>query len=318
MNQSVPSKSLWSRLIHGVADFVTAPASAKPLASLRIGVSLILIGQALAFAAHVLDLFGQQGVMQWPLGDLLVFPGLPRISWIVEVLTPLGISATTCVRGVFLLYVAGLSALLVGWHTRVAAAVAWFFHLTLVMSGRGSVYGVDDFANIALFYCIWMPVGRYASLDVLDGRANPAPSFGARLGLRVLQIQMCVVYFFSGIDKAMADGGQWWSGEAIWRALMLPEYRHFDMEWLANFPWLARLICWGTLAVETGYAFLIWPRWTKKPWAFATIGMHAGIAVMLGLVSFAALMSVLTFSAFVVSPETVNGEAVSQGNFGKS
>jgi hypothetical protein len=31
--------------------------------------------------------------------------------------------------------------------------------------------------------------------------------------------------------------------------------------------------------------------------------MHAGIAVMLGLVSFAALMSVLTFSAFVVSGE---------------
>jgi hypothetical protein len=52
-----------------------------------------------------------------------------------------------------------------------------------------------------------------------------------------------------------------------------------------------------------GYALFIWPKRTRRLWAVSTIGMHVGIAIFLGLASFAALMSVLTFSAFCVSAE---------------
>jgi hypothetical protein len=56
----------------------------------------------------------------------------------------------------------------------------------------------------------------------------------------------------------------------------------------------------GGLLELFGYAFLVWPRRTRRLTALATLGLHAGIAVTMGLWSFSALMMVLTGSAFLV------------------
>jgi hypothetical protein len=215
----------------------------------------------------------------------------------------MGISEAACVRGVFLLYVAGLSALLMGWHSRLAAFTAWFTHLTLMMSDRTPLYGVDDFAHIALFYCLCMPVGHAWSLDVLAGRVSAMPSFAARLSLRVLQIHLCVVYLSSGIDKATAPPYQWWDGELIWMTAMSPDYGKFPAEWLASVPWLPTILGLGALFVELAYAFLVWPQRTRRWMAGSTVLLHVGIALFMGLWSFGAVMIVLTASAWLISPE---------------
>jgi hypothetical protein len=117
----------------------------------------------------------------------------------------------------------------------------------------------------------------------------------------VLQVHLCLVYLSTGLWKATGD--QWWNGEAIWRAVVRPDFAEVDCSWLASLPSLSLLAGWGTLLIEIGYAFLIWPRQTRKVWALATVGLHLGIAVVLGLWSFSAVMIVLTVSAFLVSPE---------------
>jgi hypothetical protein len=164
-----------------------------------------------------------------------------------------------------------------------------------------SIYGVDTFAHIGLFFCIWMPVGAALSWDRLSGRVSGAASAEARLSLRLLQVYLCIIYLASGLEKAV--GEQWWNGEAMWRSLMRLDLGQFESAWLAQVPWLARVLCWGTLLVEIGYAFFVWPRRTRRLWAVATIALHIGIAVMLGLVSFAAVMIVFTTSAFLISAE---------------
>src|SRR5262249_53984039 len=100
------------------------------------------------------------------------------------------------------------------------------------------------------------------------------------------------------------SGEQWRNGEAIWRALEWPTMAFFDFSWLAAVPWLALMICWGTLVVEVGYAFFIWPRRTRKLWLLATVGLHAGIGLTMGLVFFSAVMIVLNVAAFGVSAES--------------
>jgi hypothetical protein len=156
-----------------------------------------------------------------------------------------------------------------------------------------------------------MPVGHAWSLDVLAGRASSAPSFAARLGLRVLQIHLCVVYLTSGIDKATAPPYQWWNGELIWMTAMSPDYGKLPMAWLADAPWLPTVAGLGALFVEFAYAFLVWPRHTRRWMAAATIMLHVGIAVCMGLWSFAAVMIVLTASAWLVSPERALGAPTS-------
>jgi hypothetical protein len=121
----------------------------------------------------------------------------------------------------------------------------------------------------------------------------------------MVQIQLCIVYFASGLEKAM--GEQWWNGEAIWRSLMLPVYNHFDFSWISRFPLLAKLGAWGTLIVEMGYPFFVWSRRTRRFWVAATIALHLGIGLFLGLHTFSALMTVLTLSAFGFSAEPSKG-----------
>src|SRR5262249_48374950 len=154
------------RLATAAVSWVAAEASPRPLAWLRVGLSAVLLLQAFAFASHLLDLYGPRGIVQRPLAALLRPPPLPGIARLTAAAAPFGLSDASCVRVVFLAYLTGLACLLLGWHTRAAAVVAWLTHLALKVSGGASVYGVDLFANIALFYCVWMPVGHAASLDL--------------------------------------------------------------------------------------------------------------------------------------------------------
>jgi Vitamin K-dependent gamma-carboxylase len=288
-------------VLQPLCAFVSRPASPRPLAVLRIGLAAVLLAQAYTLAGSLLELYGSLGFVQWSVDPLGSLGGVPRVGWLVDALAPYGVSDVTVVRGVFLAYVGSLACLLLGWHTRVAAVLAWLTHTMLKTSGNTSIYGVDEFAHIALFYCVFMPVGHALSLDRLAGRVRGEPSAAARLALRVLQLHLCVAYVSSGIHKAV--GEQWWDGEAVWRSLMRPDLGQFDMAWLADAPWVAMLACWGTLLVELGYPLLVWPRWWRKLGALATIGLHVGIAVGLGLVSFAAVMIVLNVAAFLVRAE---------------
>ena len=60
--------------------------------------------------------------------------------------------------------------------------------------------------------------------------------------------------------------------------------------------------------METGYAIFIWPRRTRRPWIVATVLMHLGIGLFMGLGVFAAIMIPFTLAAFGVNAEPAPGE----------
>ena len=276
--------------------FLACTASPAPFVILRIGIALCLLAKAWAEYPSLLDLYGNRGIVQWQVSDAAGERWAPRIGVLADVVRDHGIDENRCVFLVFGVQVFSLLALLVGWQSRVAAALAWLSHLMLLNSGLLTAYGVDEFANIALFYCLVMPVGAAASVDALLDTRFRRQSDCSGPFLRLLQFHVCIVYLAAGLSKAR--GEQWWNGEAIWRAVMQPEYCSFDMAWLASVPWVARSAGWGTLLVEIGYAAFIWPRRTRPVWLLATVGMHLGIGVFMGLWLFSAVMIVLNISAF--------------------
>lgn len=176
-----------------------------------------------------------------------------------------------------------------------------------------SLYGVDMFAHIGLFYCVWFPVGQALSLDhawraeSVSDRSNQ-PSFAAWLGLRILQLHVCIIYTASGVEKA--SGEQWWNGEAIWRAVMgAPLGSPIDCSFLADLPWLAMGLCWMTLLLEAGIVVFVWHPRLRKLWLVGIVGMHLGIAVVLGLWTFSAVMIVFDVAAFGLSAEPTSRRA---------
>src|SRR5262249_26718659 len=160
---------------------------------------------------------------------------IPNMHFLAYLLGPLGLSPDATVRLVFFTYVGSLVLLLLGLQTRPAAVVAWLTQMALKTTGDYAIYGVDEFAHIALFYCVWMPVGYAWSLDRQNGKVKGEPTPLARLALRILQLHLCIVYFSSGIEKA--TGEQWWNGEAIWRSVMRLDLGMVDLSWLAGVQW---------------------------------------------------------------------------------
>lgn len=266
-----------------------------------MGVAAVALVQAWAVAPYALDLYGEHGFVQWSIGEALLAEGLPRIGWLAGWLARLGIGADTTLTAVFAVHVLALLGLLAGWRARAMAVVAWLIQFSMSNSGLFTTYGVDAFLQICLFYCAVFPVGASLSLDARRRGTRGEPTPQARLALRVLQIHLCLVYFSSAAVKV--SGVQWWNGEAIWRAVMQPQFAQYDLSWLAHWPLVAMLAGWGTLVVEGGYAFLVWPRRTRLPWVGLTIALHAGIALFLGLWLFGAMMIVMTAAAFGVPAE---------------
>lgn len=271
-------------------------SSPRPIEFLRASLGLILLLQAFAILPSLDLLHGRNGLVQWAITDAITHWAMPRLEWLSWIF---GESAS--IRIAFVAYVLCLVGMLTGVACRPAVVGAWVLHLAFKTSGATAAYGVDEFVNVALFYLMFMPVGCNHLLDAIRGRRVGEASEAASLSIRVLQVQMCVVYLSAGLEKAM--GAQWWNGEAIWRALLQPEWAQFDWTWMARAPWLAKVLCWGTLLIEAGYAVFVWPRRTRKLWVAATVGLHIGIGLAMCLVSFSAVMIALTLAAFGLSAE---------------
>jgi hypothetical protein len=281
-------------------QFALAPSSPHPLGAFRIGVALILLAQTWMLSDAVLALFGNKGLIQWAISEPMAAPWLPRIGTLAPLVQRFGLSSDECVYAVGALYVLSLVGLLLGWHTRQSAFVAWLTHTTLINSGGMFAYGVEIFAHISLAYCVLMPVGSAFSLDVKAGRESDAPSPLATVALRVLQFHLCMVYLATGVEKAL--GAQWQEGEALWKALMQPLYGQFDFAWMASVPLLTKLVTWSTLVIEIGYPLFVWPRQTRLLWVALTLGLHLGIGLFMGLWLFSGIMAVLTFTVFGFAP----------------
>jgi len=222
-----------------IARFIAAPASPLPFGVLRIGLGLVLLVQALSVVPYLADAYGTHGLIQSALVDRLVPPLTPRVGWFVAVLAAIGVDEVVAIRLFFALHLGAVLAFTAGWRSRLAAVLTWATFVMLTTSGPLYTYGVDRFIRIALFYCMFAPIGAALSCDVVAGRTSGAPTAAARLWLRVLQVHLMVVYFASGIEKA--SGAQWWNGEALWRSMMRHDLGTLDFGWVASVPWLARI-----------------------------------------------------------------------------
>jgi hypothetical protein len=266
--------------------FFFPEVSERPMAYMRTVLGLILLIQALSFSSQLFELYGDSGILQGSLAHYLTGGELG----IRALFARLGISETLWLRFLFTAYTLSLLGLVVNFGGRVTAGIACLTHTGLLQIGTLASYGVDQFAQVALFYLILCP-----GTDVYA-----PPSRWTGFVRRLLQINLALAYLCSGLAKAR--GADWWTGEAIWRALMMPVYRTIPMEWLAGFPLLAKLLCWGTLLLEIGYIVFIWPRATRKLWVVGVVGLHLGILVFMRLTSFALVMTLLTVVAFGLAP----------------
>lgn len=302
MNESTtPSRwqALYRRFAQGFESFFTDPVSLYPLSVLRILVAVVLLAQAFAIFPFLYEFYGEKAIIQNSLNEFFNYNyPFPRISQIAEYLGQYGYSFNGVVQAFFLAYLVALTCLLLGWQTRIAAVLTWVLQFVIMNSSVLSNYGVDAYAHFVLFYFMWMPIDRGLSLDAKFS-SNPDKyrwTPFVTISLRIFQLHMCFTYFVAGFGKAM--GYMWWNGEAIWQSLMLPEYRQFDLSFLASYPVIPMILGYFTLFIETFYPIGMYLKKVRPYWTLAIVGLHFGIIMFQGLQVFGSIMMALTFCLF--------------------
>jgi hypothetical protein len=186
--------------------------------------------------------------------------------------------------------------LTVGLFSRIVAPLAAIATLSYIMRAPGALFGLDQInAMLALYLCIG-PCGARYSVDrwLRKGRAGQGgagevePSVTANIAIRLMQLQMCIIYLFAGTSKLM--GLAWWNGLAMWFAFGNYEYQSIDMTWIAGWPLLLSLLAHVTIVWETFYCVLIWSKRWRPIMLLLAVPLHLGIAVCLGMITFGLAM----------------------------
>lgn len=267
----------------------------KSLPFLRISLSALLISLNLLLWEDFAKIYSSNGYIQRDISEVLVEKYIVTTYQISDFLQYLfGIDETTALFSIRWIYLIFLVFLGFGFLTRFSSIVCWLLHLSLLKSADCFMYGADYIHTILLFFCIIFPVGRYFSLDNkifgIRQKVNALPY------LRILQIQLCIIYFFAGIAKAM--GENWWNGHSIWKSLIRTDLGGIDFYWIADYPILPITLGVGVICIETFYPIMIWVKKINKLWLWGIVAMHVSITFFLDLHIFSATMIIFNFSAF--------------------
>jgi len=278
--------------------FIEKEADTRSLAFLRIGLGLIAIFKFTVYGRFFLDFHGQYGMVPWAISKAGIYPFLPHLGdaaiWFSGIS---GQSLDGASFTLFYIFIGACICFIFGFLTRLANILCFFLHLCLIYAASGYMYGVDVFTQIGLFYCLFFPMGSNWSIDnVLRIRKKVEYSVAAGIAKRVIQFQLCLIYFSTAIEKGM--GSQWWNGEAIWRTFMLPTFKHFDFGWMASVPFIPLLMGWSILLIEFSYIFLVWIPKYRVAAVLSVILMHFGIGLFMGMWLFAGIMICLNLFAF--------------------
>jgi hypothetical protein len=273
--------------------FWFTPADPATLSLVRILAGAMLFYTHLVWTLGLTDFFGPDSWVSAEAAALVHQPPLQGHSFVWSYLWLLRSPAALWTAHIVALIVFAL--LTMGLFSRVTSVLAYLAAVSYVNRVPGALFGLDQINCMLAMYLMLGPSGAAWSLDRLlaarkAGRRLPpaAPSTGANLAVRLMQFQMCVIYFFAGLGKL--HGESWWGGDAIWGAVANLEYQSIDMTWLAAWPLTVAVLTQLTVYWELFFCVLVWPRLLRPLVLALAIPLHLGIALCMGMITFGLVM----------------------------
>ncbi len=278
----------WNRLFF-------APVSARPLGVFRIVYGVLML-MYLGLMIPEFDFF-------------YTGAGLLRGAESREAAGPLRISALqftdspTASYAVWAVTTAAAVGLTLGWRTRIMSVLLYLGMITLYHRNVMSNGGPDAVPLLLSFYMMFCPSGAACSLDAMRAarkRGTVAEPLIVPWGMRLLQMQICLIYFQSCVIKCR--GPLWLDGTSVHYVLFNREFGMFNLEWLAQYPLLVNIMTHSALLFEFSVAFWLWFRPTRRWAILAGIMLHLGIRPVLNIPGFGEAM-IATYLTFLAPDE---------------
>lgn len=292
--------NLWNRWNH----FWFSPVPLLNLALFRVIFGAVMTIMYLNRQKDVALFYTDQGVLPRNL-SLQILPELMRPTF------QLMFWPDSWMSSVHALFVILLLALTLGVGGRMVALAALYLQLAFLFRNYGVAFGADQIGTIFLLYLAMTRSDQRLSLKSWwrsrRGWFQEAPSdLLTSVFYRMIQIQLCVIYVYSGMEKL--KGATWWDGTAVWSVLANSQMVIADLTWVRHFPLIIVLASFSTILFEIYFPVLVWFERFRKFLLTFGFFFHLGIGVLMALWSFAILM-VSSYVLFL--PESLTEKWVS-------
>lgn len=268
------------------------------LSFFRVAIGTIILLQFIAVIPDFDKLFSSSSIIPQDIMSVFTPDWLITFSKIVTFLQGIGIEESTTIVMIKISFITLCSLIIIGFYSRISALFLLILQIALLKGSSFFAYGADFFTSMSLFYLILFPSDQHFSLRNFIFNRKPR-EINITPVKRLFQLHISIAYFFSGMDKAL--GFNWWNGESIWKAIHLPYSNrdlNIDFSWLIEHSYILSFIGWSTIIIEMCYPLFIWYKPTQKTWLFLTVSMHIGIALILNLYYFSAIMIVWNITNF--------------------
>jgi uncharacterized membrane protein YphA (DoxX/SURF4 family) len=274
--------TVWQRFWH-------EPVRAERLAITRIFLGLALLSdQLIQYWPHFAACYGPEGVAPAGVHDQWL---LKNWRWTILLFNTDDLAV---VAVCFWLRVAVTVAFVLGWHTRIASVLLWFSTLCFVNRNPALQSFAEHVLMNGLFLMMMAPCGQALSLDrrrqikrQADAAAATPPTTPA-WPVRMVQIQVCMIYLSTGLAKLFRDfdgsnwfEGTWWDGTSLHYVLNDTTMGHWSY---ARFPvplWLTALATYVSVWWEILFTPLVMFRLTRKWTLWFGVLFHLGIFVVI-------------------------------------
>lgn len=266
--------------------FWFAPTPTSTLALLRIAFGFAALAWGVSIAPDSLNFYGSEGVLPdpaLPAGQFGLFNAFEG-DWVV-------------VAGVGALIAASVATIL-GYHARLATIVIFVVMLSLRRRNPVVDNSGDNLLRIIGLFLMLAPSGVSLSIDRWRRARDRFWQFPERAPwpVRLIQIQVSVVYLFSVWAKARSD--DWLDGTAVFDTLRVGDITRFGIPYAwTDSLLIANVLTYATLVIELALAVLIWNR-RARPWVIAAgIALHLFIeaTVLVGFFGTAIFVSYVSF-----------------------
>lgn len=226
------------------------------------------------------SIYGESSYVSPFLNAEFTNPIHPDFLWFTSLGIRLGIPISIGVILFLSIYFISLLLVFLDVNRVLFSIIALLMHVMLVNTSFFFSYGADYFITFSLLICVFLSFSK---------------PYLSSFAIRLLQVQLCLVYFFAGFGKIL--GEDWWSGNAMWYVLniymveypisILPIFKYFFM--------LGSILI---VLLELFYPILIWNTKLKKTILYLILTLHIGIALLMGLYTFGAIMILLNLVAW--------------------
>jgi hypothetical protein len=284
VDRAAPAPARDAPVRGGVAGLVGADW--QSLSLFRIMFAVYLIGDFVANdLGYFRDFYGADGILPLAaLAEVLDKTGAGPLMPLLRLAAPLA------TPGVFApLYLGALLAVAVGYRTRIAGAGAFVLNGYVYWRNPQIDSGAEVLAHLLLLWCLFLPMGRYWSVDgALDPQPRDRPD--AALPLIAIRLQIASLYLFAALFKLA--GAAWRDGTALEKTLgdNLFGTTPAGLFLIDHAPTLLHATSYLVVAFQLAFPFLIYCPWRNPPVrAVALIGaalMHVSFIVFLNIGGF--------------------------------